>query len=101
MGGTMLGVFRPASLPSAGLLIWGSFGLCWFLPIVLAMPYVRNVYLEGYWLPRLVIPAVWAFGFVLFATLDRLLGPGRQRVATLIVLAVLVQSAIQIRSLWY
>jgi len=55
----------------------------------------------GYWLPRLVLPALWIFFLSLFAAADRL--PGRWRGSAGIILAILVPvlSVLEIRSFWY
>jgi 4-amino-4-deoxy-L-arabinose transferase-like glycosyltransferase len=55
---TLYGFVDPRKMPEAGPLIWGCFSLCWYLPIALTLPFVLEPYLEGYFLPRLVIPAV-------------------------------------------
>lgn len=62
-----------------GTWIWGALGLAWFLPIVLLLPYVKYAYDWGYWLPRLVLPALWGFSVVLYGALDRLAAGGRGR----------------------
>lgn len=90
---------RDASTPPA-LLVWAAFALVWYLPLVLTLPYMRASYEWGYWLPRFVLPALWGFAVILFAAVDRLT-QGKYPCFNLCVLfAVLLQSAIQIRSIW-
>ena len=57
---------------TAATWIWGSLALAWFLPIFLTLPYVKFVYDWGYWLPRLILPAIWGFSVIYFSMLDRL-----------------------------
>jgi hypothetical protein len=98
---TGLALVFPPLAPSAGLLVWGVFALAWYAPLVLTLPYVHAAYSWGYWLPRLVLPALWGFGLILFATLDRFLKGGHTPAKFVIASAVLIQSALQIRSVWY
>jgi len=99
-GRSLVAIARPRVTPGNGLLVWGGMALAWYLPIMLALPFVRNSYDWGYWLPRLVIPALWGFGLVLFATLDaRLLR--RPRLAGAIAAVTGLQAALHLASVWY
>ena len=91
---------RPAAAPADGLVAWGLLSLAWFLPLVLVLPFVHRAYDAGYWLPRLVLPALWGFGLVLFGSIDRLAARHR----FLIPLSALLTAGqvwVQIRSVWY
>ncbi|MGA3007303.1 MAG: hypothetical protein ABSE59_05365 [Opitutaceae bacterium] len=90
---------RERDLP-AGLLVWGCLGGSWFLPLVLALPFVNHVYDQGFWLPRLVLPAVWSWVLVLFYFLDRLFGKWTTAARWAVVMVGL-QCAVQVASLWY
>jgi len=66
---------------------------------VLTLPFVHAAYTWGYWLPRLVLPAIWGFGLVLFWGLDRV-ATGRWP-AIAVVVAVLLQSCQHVLANWY
>jgi len=95
-----IAVVRPVWAPSAGQLIWGLAALAWYLPLVLTLPFVRNSYDWGYWLARLVIPALWGFGLVLFATIDELF-PRSRWLGAILPAAVGAQALLHLRALWY
>ena len=86
--------------PATGVLLWGLMALAWYLPLVLTFPYLHAAYESGYWLPRLVIPALWGFGLVAFAAADGLLARHRHWRALLAGL-VFLQAAVHIRSVWF
>jgi len=90
----------PRLAPATGVLVWGLMALAWYLPLVLLLPYLHNVYEWGYWLPRLLIPALWGFGLLFFAAVDGLLAP-RRRLPALLAGLVLIQAALHIRSAWF
>jgi hypothetical protein len=74
-------------------------GLGWFLNIVVFLPWIP-AYWGGFWLPRLILPALLVF-IVLSATeLDRLFRGRRQRWSWVILALVVLQSAIQLSFLW-
>ncbi len=100
-GLTFRGFFRPSHMPSTAALVWSSLAMAWYVPIAGALPFVNHAYIMGYWLPRLVLPALWIFFLSLFAAADRL--PGRWRGAAGVILAILVPilSVLEIRSFWY
>jgi len=82
------------------VLAWGLLALAWFLPLVGLLPFVHHAYDWGYWLPRLVLPALWGFSLLLFFCLDRIFceKPGASRWIGWI---VAVQCAFQVASLWH
>jgi hypothetical protein len=90
----------PEAPPHFGVVIWLVLGLNWFLPLVLTLPLVHHSYQWGYWLPRLVLPALWSFGLGLFAWTDRLV-VNRPRVAIAIAMVTAFQAFLQIRTVWY
>lgn len=100
LGRTVGGLWRVEAAPSTGLFVWGVLSLAWFLPLVLIMPFIHGAYNGGYWLPRLVLPALWGFGLVLYGSLDRLSGRHRFLVS-LAALFTAFQVWVQIRSVWY
>ena len=91
---------KPRLTPANGVLVWGLMALAWYLPLFLSFPYLHHVYEWGYWLPRLVIPALWGFGLLFFAAADGRLAPHR-RLPALLACLVLLQAVLHIRSLWY
>ncbi|HEX4999634.1 MAG TPA: hypothetical protein VFY29_15510 [Terriglobia bacterium] len=75
------------------------FSLAWAFPIVFGMFFVVGPYNSGFWLPRLIVPALLAFFMLGFALLNDL--PVRWRgVRAAILLIVLVESALHISFLW-
>ncbi len=90
---------RRAAELNPALLIWAVFSAAWFLPLVLTLPFVTAAYTWGYWLPLLVVPALWGFGLILYAMLDRWIG-GRG-LAWGVLAATLLQSVLEIASGWY
>lgn len=96
----VISIVHPAWAPPTSVAAWGFFALAWFIPLTATLPFVEHSYEWGYWLPRLVVPALWGFAVVSFAAIDR----WAQRrtflewgVATLVVL----QTYFHIRSVWY
>lgn len=90
----------PRLAPANGVLVWGLMALAWYLPLFLSFPFLHHVYEWGYWLPRLVIPALWGFGLLFFAAVDGLLAPHR-RLPALLACLIIIQAALHIRSVWY
>jgi hypothetical protein len=73
----------------------------WFMNIVVFFPFLDQVYNGGYWLPRLILPAVLGFFIILFYALDQVLDRWKLWGAAGIILAyALFQSAIHISFLW-
>jgi hypothetical protein len=93
--------FRPRIMPGAPALVWSALGAVWYLPIVFVLPFIYNVYGWGYWLPRLVVPALWVFFLTFFATVDRLPGRWRRAVISFFACTVPLLAAFEIRSIWY
>ena len=98
---TAFAFVRPDRMPSTAALVWSCLAMAWFFPIAGALPFVDNPYIKGYWLPRLVMPAIWIFYLGLFAAADRLPGRWPARVAVLLATLVAVLSVQEIRSVWY
>lgn len=94
-------VFTRQNPPSTGTMAWGVMALNWYLPFVLVLPYVHNAYFCGYWLPRIVLPAIWGFGVVLFGTADEWLEGKPRWVPVAVGLGIFAQAAIHIRSVWF
>lgn len=99
-GRTLRALFWRGPAPPTGPLVWWTMALAWYLPLVLALPYLHHAYAWGYWLPRLVLPALWGFALVLFAAMDELF-PRRRLVAAAVTALVLLQAAGHIRSVWF
>ena len=93
-------VQRKLTLP-ADLLVWGGLAFAWFLPLVLTLPYVGGAYTFGYWLPRLVLPALWGFSLILFWWLDQRLAARSRLFAVIVALAVLGQTGLHVAGTWY
>ena len=90
---------RQAGLPR-GTLVWASCGAAWYFPLVIQLPYIHNSYQWGYWLPRLILPAIWSAVVILFSETERWTD---QRKWPLFLIGVLtiVQIGLGIRSIWY
>ena len=86
--------------PHFGTVIWLVLGLNWFVPLVITLPFVHHAYQWGYWLPRLILPALWSFGLCLFAWVDEIVAV-RPRFATAVALLTGLQVLLQIRTVWY
>lgn len=88
------------SPPPFGLAVWLVLGLNWFLPLVLTLPYVHYAYQWGYWLPRLVIPGLWAFAVCLFFQFHGI-ARSRPHVGWLVAVVAGLQTLLAVRSVWY
>ena len=93
-------VGRSLLAPSAVSAIGGVMAFAWFVPLVLVLPFTRHAYDWGYWLPRLITPALWFFGLELYVFLDRAIGT-RTRVVGLVALVTALQAFLHVRSVWY
>lgn len=93
--------FQHAPMPPTGLVVLTVFATAWFLPMTLTLPFVRHVYEWGYWLPRLVLPAIWGFALIPFALADRWLPRRAHAAMVAVVVLVLLQVVVGIRSVWY
>jgi hypothetical protein len=74
-------------------------GLGWFLNIVVFLPSTA-AYQGGYWLPRLILPALLAFIILSTTELDRLLRGHAERWSWMVLALVVFQCAIQLSFLW-
>jgi len=97
---TVRSVLQPQTPPRFGTIVWLVLGLNWYLPVVLPLPMMQYSYIWGYWLPRLVIPSLWAFGLCLFTFLDERVA-SRRFAVTAVAIVTLIQVYLQIRSVWY
>jgi hypothetical protein len=95
------GIITPAATPSVSLLVWSAFAWAWFGPIFGTLPFVHHVYAWGYWLPRLILPAVWVAYFGLFGLLASWSGHRVKLVAAVTSLVVILLIASEIRSIWF
>jgi hypothetical protein len=91
---------RPPPPPPFAPAVCLVLGLTWLLPLVLTLPFVHHAYDWGYWLPRLILPALWAFGLCFFGQIAALAGRVRLLVPV-VAAAVAVQSWLQLVSVWY
>ena len=99
---TVTGAFTPARLPGMGVVVWLVLGATWYLPLVAILPFVHHAYEWGYWLPRLVLPAVWAFLIVAVGAVEaRAEGPSKRRVLLALTVTVSIQCAASLASIWY
>jgi hypothetical protein len=93
-----VGLWQPSRtevIPEA-LLLYGS---AWWAALLVSFPFIPEVYRHGYWVPRLILPAVFAYSFLAFYVLDR----WRKRprwVAPALLGYVCLQSAIHLSFLW-
>jgi hypothetical protein len=69
----------------------------WFANIVMMFPFIPTVYVGGFWLPRLIAPALIGFFIAGFALVDRI--PWKKLHVAVLVYA-LAQSAIHASFLW-
>jgi hypothetical protein len=98
---TLWAFVRPDRMPSTPALVWSSLALVWYAPIAGMLPFIDHVYVMGYWLPRLVLPAVWIFYLSPFVAADRLPAKWRGPAGVTIAIMVLTVSLLGIRSIWY
>jgi hypothetical protein len=100
IGRALINVFTGGRTPLPGALIWGVLGLTWYLPLAGVLYYLEGALDWGYWLPRLVMPAIWAFGLLLFNALDELFG-AKKVIPFLIAAACVIQTCLHVLSTWY
>jgi hypothetical protein len=92
---------RPAiDAPPAAATVLGWFALAWYGPLALTLPFVHHAYDWGYWLPRLVIPAVWVFALEAFRWLDQRVAT-RPRFGQLAVGFTLFQTVLHVLVIWH
>jgi hypothetical protein len=100
IGRTLVNAFTGGRMPLPSVLIWGVLGLTWYVPLAGVLYFLEGALDWGYWLPRLVMPAIWAFGLLLFNVLDELFGT--KRVITFSVAAAcVIQTGLHVLSTWY
>jgi hypothetical protein len=87
---------EPQELPRFAL---GLCGLGWFLNIVVFLTSIPT-YWGGFWLPRLILPALLAFTILSGTELDRLLRGRAKRWSWTVLALVVLQSVIQLSFLW-
>ena len=80
------------------LLTVGVISVAFFLNIVLFLPLV-DAFGAGYWLPRLIAPALLCFFVLLFVGLDRLLGK-RRYLSWACLALVTAQAVVHLSFLW-
>ena len=98
---TVATLVKPRFAPAHGVIIWGMMALAWYLPLVLSFPYLENVYDWGYWLSRLIIPALWGFGLVMFAEVDQRLAARPRWVTVLVAGLIFAQAGLHLGSVWF
>src|SRR5260221_5084358 len=84
-------------------LLWvGTFFIAtaWLGFIVALMPFVVGAYTAGYWLPRLVIPAIMLFVVLFFSGLDRYAFFRHRIVASTLLCLIVGQSLLHFTFLW-
>jgi hypothetical protein len=91
---------RAGDAPSVTATVLGCLALAWYLPLVLTLPFVHHAYDWGYWLPRLVIPALWAFGLELFSWADRRT-TARPQLRHVLVGFALLQTVLHFLVIWH
>jgi 4-amino-4-deoxy-L-arabinose transferase-like glycosyltransferase len=97
---TVRTTLRPQHPPRFGCVAWLILGLNWYLPLTVTLPFVTHSYQWGYWLPRLVLPGLWAFGVCLFTSLDEL-SERFPRLGRWVLGATAIQAGLEIASVWY
>lgn len=75
-----------------------AYGLAYFANIALFLPFVQYAYSYGYWLARLVLPALLGFCFLAFMLLDERLRSPAARIVVLVY--AIAQAAIHVSFLW-
>jgi hypothetical protein len=87
--------------PKPSLVVWLLFALFWYVPLVTILPYVLNAFYWGFWLPRLVLPALWCFFLMLFAAVDALPPRWSRPLAGILALSVAIQTSFDITSIQF
>lgn len=91
----------PSGRPHTIVIVWAILGLTWFSPLVLTLPFIYHVYDWGYWLPRLIIPAIWSGTLVAAWALSHFLKNKGKFLSRTILFVALIQAWWQVRSIWY
>jgi hypothetical protein len=87
--------------PEPSIVVWFSFALFWYFSLVSLIPYVANSYHGGYWLPRLVLPALWCFFLMLFAAVDALPPRWSRPMTGILAFLVAIQTSLDLTSVWF
>jgi hypothetical protein len=87
--------------PKPSVVVWFIFALFWYFSLVSLIPYVANSYRGGYWLPRLVLPALWCFFLTLFAAVDALPPRWSRPMAGILAFLVAIQASLDLTSIWF
>jgi hypothetical protein len=82
------------------LLVTLLMSCAWFANIVVFFPFIPETYGHGFWLPRLVAPALLGFIAVSFVWLDTLLAKRARVFSWVCLLAVVLQSGLHFSFLW-
>lgn len=90
---------RKMELP-IGTLVWAVCGAVWFFPLVIQLPYIHHSYEWGYWLPRLMLPAIFS-GVVILYTETARWTEGRRWLLLLIGILTMVQIVLGVGSILY
>ena len=91
----------PFRRPPSVVIVWAILGAAWFFPLVLTLPFVYHVYDWGYWLPRLIIPAIWSSALVTAWATAQFLKNKPKFWHWSVLAAALTQAFWQVRSIWY
>jgi hypothetical protein len=97
---TLRTVFQRRAPPPFSLVVWFILGMTWLVPIVVTLPFTRHAYDWGYWLPRLVMPGLWAAALCLFSCVDEWVGR-RPVSATAIGAITAFQALLEVLSIWH
>jgi hypothetical protein len=97
---TLRSLRDPRTAPPFALATWLVPGAVWLVPLVITLPFVHHAYGWGYWLPRLVLPGLWAAGLALFAWLD-VHATSRPRLVGVVAACTAVQTTLHVLSVWY
>ncbi len=90
---------RQGKLPR-GTLVWAACGAVWYFPLVIQLPYIHHSYEWGYWLPRLVLPAIWSAVVILFTATEHWTDQ-RKWPQLLIGALTMIQIMLGVGSIWY
>jgi hypothetical protein len=89
---------RPARGRALGCAILLVFSIGYFASITLCLPFIQNAYPFGYWLPRLVVPALMGFFILSFVFLDEFIRSRAVHFAAFVY--AFVQACVHLSFLW-